>query len=64
MTDDPREACSNADVVVTDTWVSMGQEEEAAERIKAFKGYQVNKQVMQRHTSPFSSTTPISTAQV
>ncbi|XP_031569817.1 ornithine carbamoyltransferase, mitochondrial-like [Actinia tenebrosa] len=46
MTNDPREACNNADVVVTDTWISMGQEEEAAERLKAFKGYQVNKELM------------------
>ena len=46
MTNDPREACNNAEVVVTDTWVSMGQEEEAAERLKAFKGYQVTKKVI------------------
>lgn len=36
---DPVEAITNADVVCTDTWVSMGQEAEKAERIKAFDGY-------------------------
>jgi ornithine carbamoyltransferase len=40
-THDPQEAVRGADVVVTDTWVSMGQEEEAAARVRAFKGYQV-----------------------
>jgi ornithine carbamoyltransferase len=38
---DPREAVKGADVVVTDTWISMGQEAEKAERLKAFEGYQV-----------------------
>jgi len=38
---DPREAVRGADVVVTDTWISMGQESEKEERIKAFQGYQV-----------------------
>jgi len=38
---DPREAVRGADVVVTDTWISMGQEAEKEERLKAFKGYQV-----------------------
>ena len=45
LTDDPREACSHADVVVTDTWISMGQEEEKAARMKAFAGYQVDNKV-------------------
>jgi len=39
--EDPKEAVHGADVVVTDTWISMGQEAEKAERLKAFKGYQV-----------------------
>lgn len=38
----PQEAVSDADVVYTDTWVSMGMEEERAKREKAFAGYQVN----------------------
>lgn len=46
ITSDPIEAIKNADVVYTDTWVSMGQEEEKAERIKAFEGYQVNSELM------------------
>ena len=42
ITNDPIEAMSGADVVCTDTWVSMGQEAEKAERIKIFKDYQIN----------------------
>lgn len=42
VTYDPVEAMKDADVVCTDTWVSMGQEAEKAERIKIFKDYQVN----------------------
>lgn len=40
------EAVKGADVVVTDTWVSMGQEEEYAKRVKEFAGYQVNLELM------------------
>jgi len=43
VTADPREAVSGSHVVVTDTWVSMGQEEEAKKRKLDFTGYQVNK---------------------
>lgn len=42
FTQDPVEAVTNADVVCTDTWVSMGQEAEKAERVKIFRDYQVN----------------------
>ena len=42
ITTDPVEAMMNADVVCTDTWVSMGQEAEKAERIKVFKDYQID----------------------
>lgn len=44
----PEEAVKNADVLVTDTWVSMGQEEEAKKRMKAFEGFQVTKELAQR----------------
>ncbi len=47
LTDDPREAVEGADLVVTDVWASMGQEKERAERLRKFKGYQVNSQLMQ-----------------
>jgi len=40
------DAVKGADVIVTDTWVSMGQEEEYANRIKEFEGYQVNSDLM------------------
>jgi len=43
---DPREAVKNADVVTTDTWVSMGQEDEKEKRIKDFQGFQVDKELM------------------
>jgi ornithine carbamoyltransferase len=35
-----------ADVVYTDVWASMGQEEEQEERAKVFKSYQINQQIM------------------
>ena len=40
------EAAKDADLVVTDVWASMGQEEEQAQRIKAFGNYQVNEALM------------------
>ena len=43
----PLEAAADADVIFTDVWASMGQEDEAAERRKVFEGvYQVNKQLL------------------
>ena len=38
----PLEAVHNADVIVTDTWISMGQEDEKAKRLKDFEGYQIS----------------------
>ena len=43
---DPKEAAKDADVVSTDVWASMGQEEEQAIREKAFKGYRVDEKLM------------------
>jgi len=45
ITNDPSKAIYNADVVYTDTWVSMGQEIEKAERINIFKPYQINSEL-------------------
>ena len=45
---DPMEAAEAADVLYTDVWVSMGQEEERAARQKAFAGFQVNSALLRR----------------
>ncbi len=46
VTRDPAEAVAGADVVYTDTWISMGQEAEAATRRVAFARYQVNEALL------------------
>ena len=46
LLEDPHEAVENADVIYTDTWTSMGQEEETAKREKVFPPYQVNEQLV------------------
>jgi ornithine carbamoyltransferase len=46
MTTDPMEAAKGADVVITDVWASMGQEAEAQKRREAFKGFQINDELM------------------
>jgi ornithine carbamoyltransferase len=43
---DPEQGVTRADIVVTDTWTSMGQEEEKAERVKIFSGYTVDADLM------------------
>ncbi|MCY4540015.1 MAG: ornithine carbamoyltransferase [Chloroflexi bacterium] len=43
----PQQAVADADVIYTDTWVSMGQEAEAQERIGEFAGFQVNRDLLQ-----------------
>ncbi|MEE8059332.1 MAG: ornithine carbamoyltransferase [Pseudomonadales bacterium] len=43
---DPQQAAKNSDLLVTDVWASMGQEEQQAERIKHFAGYQVNQALL------------------
>jgi ornithine carbamoyltransferase len=42
LTSDPREAAEGADVLYTDTWISMGQEADRERRLEAFQRYQVN----------------------
>ncbi|RUM65853.1 MAG: ornithine carbamoyltransferase [Sulfurospirillum sp.] len=43
---DPKEAVKDADVVTTDTWISMGQEDEKEQRIKDFAGFIVDEEMM------------------
>lgn len=43
---DPRAACENVDLIVTDVWASMGQEDEQKERQNVFTDYQVNDELM------------------
>lgn len=44
----PEEAIKKADILVTDTWVSMGQEEEKAKRLRAFAGYQITNELAKK----------------
>ncbi len=46
FTNDPKTAIKDVDVVVTDTWVSMGQEDEKEKRLKDFQGYEINNELM------------------
>ncbi len=43
---DPKEACKGATVITTDTWISMGQEDEKEQRLKDFDGYIVDDTMM------------------
>lgn len=51
FTTDPKEAVKNADVVYTDVWASMGEEDELEKRLAVFDGFQVNKTLLS-HAAP------------
>ncbi|MGD7009173.1 ornithine carbamoyltransferase [Metabacillus sp. 84] len=46
LTNSPEEAAAEADIIYSDVWTSMGQEEEVLNRLKAFEGFQVNEALM------------------
>jgi ornithine carbamoyltransferase len=46
LTADPREAIEGADVIYTDTWISMGQEGDREQRLEAFQRYQLNERLL------------------
>ena len=46
ITSDPKEAVKGANIVVTDTWISMGQDAEKEQRLREFAGYQVTMELM------------------
>mmetsp|Transcript_12513 Transcript_12513/g.23492 ORF Transcript_12513/g.23492 Transcript_12513/m.23492 type:complete len:336 (-) Transcript_12513:139-1146(-) len=48
LTNNAEEAVRGSDVIVTDTWVSMGQEDEYEKRLAEFAGYEVNKELMNK----------------
>jgi ornithine carbamoyltransferase len=48
LTEDPREAVAGADVVYTDTWISMGDEAQREVRLQAFKDYKVDEDLLRR----------------
>ncbi|MCK9316071.1 MAG: ornithine carbamoyltransferase [Verrucomicrobia bacterium] len=47
-TTDPLEASEGADVLYTDTWISMGKEEEEARRLTLLNGYQINRKLLEK----------------
>ncbi len=51
VTNNPSEAVKGADIIYTDVWVSMGQEAQRAERIKAFEGFQVDEKLVAKANS-------------
>ncbi len=46
VVDDPKEAAVDSDVLYTDVWVSMGEEGERARRLRAFRGFQINSEIL------------------
>ncbi|ART69650.1 ornithine carbamoyltransferase [Mycobacterium dioxanotrophicus] len=46
VTDDPRAAVDGVDVIVTDTWTSMGQENDGLDRVRPFRPFQVNSDLL------------------
>ncbi len=53
ITNDPAEAVHGADVVYTDVWVSMGQEQFSAQRMRDFIGFQVNERLLRSAKEPW-----------
>ena len=51
IVDDPADAVADADVVYTDVWISMGQEDRRDEKLAAFEGYQVNDDLLADSTA-------------
>jgi ornithine carbamoyltransferase len=50
---DPNTAVADADIIYTDTWISMGDDAEAAERERAFTPYQVNSELVRLAKSDY-----------
>lgn len=46
VVDDPKEAAVDSDVLYTDVWVSMGEEKERSSRLRAFRGFQINSEML------------------
>jgi ornithine carbamoyltransferase len=46
VVNDPREAAAGADVLYTDVWISMGEEKEKNRRMRAFRGFQINSELL------------------
>jgi ornithine carbamoyltransferase len=46
VVEDPKEAAVDSDVLYTDVWVSMGEEKERSRRLRAFRGFQINSEIL------------------